>query len=147
MTIDKVPDCIGVMKFERVKDGDEKETKEVDMDDWSNIFAWFSISMSDIHIYAKISTWISISVYKADSGEGEGTNRWIWEVDPRICSVNIIYSFVVNIHPLCDTTIPDLRAMQFDLCVMFHPHQVSFMCICKIFCWKKYKYQNLMMFS
>ena len=33
MTIDKVPDCIGVMKFERVKDGDEKETKEVDMDD------------------------------------------------------------------------------------------------------------------
>jgi len=32
MTIDKVPDCIGVMKFERVKDGDETEGKEVDMD-------------------------------------------------------------------------------------------------------------------
>lgn len=32
MTIDKVPDCIGVMKFERVKEGDEKEAKEVDMD-------------------------------------------------------------------------------------------------------------------
>ena len=33
MTIDKVPDCIGVMKFERVKDGDEKEKEEeVDMD-------------------------------------------------------------------------------------------------------------------
>ena len=34
MTIDKVPDCIGVMKFERVKDGDENEEKEVDLDDW-----------------------------------------------------------------------------------------------------------------
>ena len=33
MTIDKVPDCIGVMKFERVKDGDENEEKEVDLDD------------------------------------------------------------------------------------------------------------------
>merc|ERR1712038_2223216 len=33
MTIDKVPDCIGVMKFERVKEGEEKETKEVDMQD------------------------------------------------------------------------------------------------------------------
>ena len=31
MTIDKVPDCIGVMKFERMKDEDENETKEVDM--------------------------------------------------------------------------------------------------------------------
>ena len=34
MTIDKVPDCIGVMKFERVKEGEEKETKEVDLQDW-----------------------------------------------------------------------------------------------------------------
>ena len=34
MTIDKVPDCIGVMKFERVKEGEEKEAKEVEMDDW-----------------------------------------------------------------------------------------------------------------
>ena len=33
MTIDKVPDCIGVMKFERVKDGDENEEKEEDLDD------------------------------------------------------------------------------------------------------------------
>ena len=33
MTIDKVPDCIGVMKFERVKDGEVNEEKEVDMDD------------------------------------------------------------------------------------------------------------------
>jgi len=33
MTIDKVPDCIGVMKFERVKDEDEREEKEVDLDD------------------------------------------------------------------------------------------------------------------
>jgi hypothetical protein len=33
MTIDKVPDCIGVMKFERVKDEDENESKEVDLDD------------------------------------------------------------------------------------------------------------------
>ena len=33
MTIDKVPDCIGVMKFERVKEGEEKEAKEVEMDD------------------------------------------------------------------------------------------------------------------
>merc|ERR1712211_101732 len=33
MTIDKVPDCIGVMKFERVKEGEERETKEVDLQD------------------------------------------------------------------------------------------------------------------
>jgi hypothetical protein len=33
MTIDKVPDCIGLMKFERVKEGEEKETKEVDLQD------------------------------------------------------------------------------------------------------------------
>ena len=33
MTIDKVPDCIGVMKFERVKEGDENEEKEVDLED------------------------------------------------------------------------------------------------------------------
>lgn len=33
MTIDKVPDCIGVMKFERMKDEDEIEKKVVDMDD------------------------------------------------------------------------------------------------------------------
>jgi len=33
------------------------------------------------------------------------------EVDPRICSVNIIYSFIVHIHPLYDTTVPDFREM------------------------------------
>ena len=33
MTIDKVPDCIGVMKFERIKEGEEAESKEIDMED------------------------------------------------------------------------------------------------------------------
>jgi len=33
MTIDKVPDCIGVMKFERIKEEEEAESKEIDMED------------------------------------------------------------------------------------------------------------------
>ena len=55
MTIDKVPDCIGVMKFERVKDGDEKEKEEeVDMD-WSKSLHDFPYRlMSDIHIHMNL---------------------------------------------------------------------------------------------
>ena len=33
MTIDKVPDCIGVMKFERTRKDEEILTKEVDYED------------------------------------------------------------------------------------------------------------------
>jgi len=33
MTIDKVPDCIGVMKFKRIKEGEEPEKKEIEMED------------------------------------------------------------------------------------------------------------------
>jgi len=33
MTIDKVPDCIGVMKFKRMADEDMPEKKEIEMED------------------------------------------------------------------------------------------------------------------
>jgi fatty acid-binding protein 3 len=33
MTIDKVPECIGVMKFTRMQDGEEKNQEEIDLDD------------------------------------------------------------------------------------------------------------------
>ena len=90
MTIDKVPDCIGVMKFERVKDGDENEEKEVDLDDWypKTIFALFSyrclVSKSprkDMNLnrsmYERWQWW-------AGGVDLRGYKRWIQEADPRI---------------------------------------------------------------
>ena len=73
MTIDKVPDCIGVMKFERVKEGDENEEKEVDLEDWypwNDIRMVFHIIVLCPNVHAK--TWISIDpCIKDDSGERE----------------------------------------------------------------------------
>ena len=133
MTIDKVPDCIGVMKFERVKEGDENEEKEVDLEDWypwNDIRMVFHIIVLCPNVHAK--TWISIDpCIKDDSGERE--RRGLIGVDiKRLYSVNIINSFRGIRHSSFVTTESDA------IWNMFHPHPVSFMCLCKLFHLRKY---------
>ena len=82
------------------------------------------------NVHAK--TWISIDpCIKDDSGERE--RRGLIGVDiKRLYSVNIINSFRGIRHSSFVTTERDA------IWNMFHPHPVSFMCLCKLFHLRKY---------